>query len=141
VSAARFELVHRLAENQLVKALPKRTSATEEPQLFTGHDEADSIDGVISTCYGLIGSFEQEIRTDQGIRCIPRANLARTLGEIADRAFALAWNTRDLTCIQRAQILDILLSVASLLDVAKDRLQDAVDQSEEASKQAKKAGA
>ena len=118
-----------------MKALPKRTSATEEPQLFTGHDEADSIDGVISTCYRLVGSFEQEIRTDQGIRCIPRANLARTLGEIADRAFALAWNTRDLTCIQQAQILDILLSVASLLDVGKDRLQDAVDQSEEASKQ------
>jgi hypothetical protein len=142
VSATRFELLHRPAENQLVKALPKRTSgATEEPQLFTGHDEADSIDGVISTCYRLVGSFEQEIRTDQGIGCIPRANLARTLGQIADRAFALAWNTRDLTCIQQAQILDILLSVASLLDVAKDRLQDAVDQSEEASKQAKKAGA
>ena len=117
-----------------MKALPKRTSATEEPQLF----EAGSIDGAISTCYRLVGSFEQEIRTDQGIRCIPRANLARTRGEIADRAFALAWNTRDLTCIQKAQILDILLSVASLLDVAKDRLQDAVDQSEETSKQAKK---
>jgi hypothetical protein len=46
-----------------------------------------------------------------------------------------------LTCIQQAQILDILLSVISLLDVAKDRLQDAVDESEEVSKQAKKAGA
>jgi hypothetical protein len=140
VLATRFELLRRPAENQLVKTLPKRTkatSATEEPQLF----EAESIDGVISTCYRLVGSFEQEIRTDQGIRCIPRANPARTLGEIADRAFALAWNTRDLTCIQKAQILDILLSVTSLLDVAKDRLQDAVDQSEEASKQAKKAGA
>jgi hypothetical protein len=121
-----------------VKALPKgtkATSATEELQPFTGHDEADSIDGVISTCYRLVGLFEQEIRTDQGVRCIPRANLARTLGEIADRAFAVAWNTRDLTCIQQAQILDILLSVISLLDVAKDRLQDAVDESEEVSKQ------
>ena len=127
-----------------MKALPKgtkATSATEELQPFTGHDEADSIDGVISTCYRLVGLFEQEIRTDQGVRCIPRANLARTLGEIADRAFAVAWNTRDLTCIQQAQILDILLSVISLLDVAKDRLQDAVDESEEVSKQAKKAGA
>jgi hypothetical protein len=127
-----------------VKALPKgtkATSATEELQPFTGHDEAGSIDGVISTCYRLVGLFEQEIRTDQGVRCIPRANLARTLGEIADRAFAVAWNTRDLTCIQQAQILDILLSVVSLLDVAKDRLQDAVDESEEVSKQAKKAGA
>ena len=127
-----------------MKALPKgtkATSATEELQPFTGHDEADSIDGVISTCYRLVGLFEQEIRTDQGVRCIPRANLARTLGEIADRAFAVAWNTRDLTCIQQAQILDILLSVVSLLDVAKDRLQDAVDESEEVSKQAKKAGA
>jgi hypothetical protein len=126
-----------------VKALPMGTKrqAAEEPQPFTGHDEANSIDGVISTCYRLVGSFEQEIRTDQGTRCVPRGNLARTLGEIADKAFALAWNTRDLTCIQQAQILDILLSVASLLDVAKDRLQDAVDQSEEASKQAKKAGA
>ena len=127
-----------------MKALPKgtkATSATEELQPFTGHDEAGSIDGVISTCYRLVGLFEQEIRTDQGVRCIPRANLARTLGEIADRAFAVAWNTRDLTCIQQAQILDILLSVVSLLDVAKDRLQDAVDESEEVSKQAKKAGA
>ena len=122
-----------------MKALPKGTKrlAAEEPQPFTEHDEASSIDGVISTCYRLVGSFEEEIRIDQVTRCVPRG----TLGEIADKAFALAWNTRDLTCIQQAQILDILLSVASLLDVAKDRLQDAVDQSEEASKQAKKAGA
>jgi hypothetical protein len=126
-----------------VKALPKGTKrlAAEEPQPFTEHDEASSIDGVISTCYRLVGSFEEEIRIDQVTRCVPRGNLARTLGEIADKAFALAWNTRNLTCIQQAQILDILLSVASLLDAAKDRLQDAVDQSEEVSKQAKKAGA
>jgi ATP-dependent protease Clp ATPase subunit len=122
-----------------VKALPKGTKrlAAEEPLPFTGHDEANFIDGVISTCYRLVGSFEQEIRIDQVTRCVPRG----TLGEIADKAFALAWNTRDLTCIQQAQILDILLSVASLLDAAKGRLQDAVDQSEEVSKQAKKAGA
>lgn len=122
-----------------MKALPKGTKrlAAEEPLPFTGHDEANFIDGVISTCYRLVGSFEQEIRIDQVTRCVPRG----TLGEIADKAFALAWNTRDLTCIQQAQILDILLSVASLLDAAKDRLQDAVDQSEEVSKQAKKAGA
>jgi ATP-dependent protease Clp ATPase subunit len=122
-----------------VKALPKGTKrlAAEEPLPFTGHDEANFIDGVISTCYRLVGSFEQEIRIDQVTRCVPRG----TLGEIADKAFALAWNTRDLTCIQQAQILDILLSVASLLDAAKGRLQDAVDQSEEVSKQAKNAGA
>jgi ATP-dependent protease Clp ATPase subunit len=122
-----------------VKALPKGTKrlAAEEPLPFTGHDEANFIDGVISTCYRLVGSFEQEIRIDQVTRCVPRG----TLGEIADKAFALAWNTRDLTCIQQAQILDILLSVASLLDAAKGRLQDAVDQSEEVSKQAKKGGA
>ena len=122
-----------------MKALPKGTKrlAAEEPLPFTGHDEANFIDGVISTCYRLVGSFEQEIRIDQVTRCVPRG----TLGEIADKAFALAWNTRDLTCIQQAQILDILLSVASLLDAAKGRLQDAVDQSEEVSKQAKKGGA
>jgi ATP-dependent protease Clp ATPase subunit len=122
-----------------VKALPKGTKrlVAEEPLPFTGHDEANFIDGVISTCYRLVGSFEQEIRIDQVAGCVPRG----TLGEIADKAFALAWNTRDLTCIQQAQILDILLSVASLLDAAKGRLQDAVDQSEEVSKQAKKAGA
>jgi hypothetical protein len=122
-----------------VKALPKGTKrlAAEEPLPFTGHDEANFIDGVISTCYRLVGSFEQEIRIDQVAGCVPRG----TLGEIADKAFALAWNTRDLTCIQQAQILDILLSVASLLDAAKGRLQDAVDQSEEVSKQAKKGGA
>ena len=122
-----------------MKALPKGTKrlAAEEPLPFTGHDEANFIDGVISTCYRLVGSFEQEIRIDQVTRCVPRG----TLGEIADKAFALAWNTRDLTCIQQAQILDILLSVASLLDAANGRLQDAVDQSEEVSKQAKKAGA
>jgi hypothetical protein len=118
-----------------------KRQAAEEPQPFTGHDEANSIDGVISICYRLVGSFEQEIRIDQVTRCVPRGTLARTLGEIADKAFALAWNTRDLTCIQQAQILDILLSVASLLDAAKGRLQDAVDQNEEVSKQAKKAGA
>lgn len=122
-----------------MKALPKGTKrlAAEEPLPFTGHDEANFIDGVISTCYRLVGSFEQEIRIDQVAGCVPRG----TLGEIADKAFALAWNTRDLTCIQQAQILDILLSVASLLDAAKGRLQDAVDQSEEVSKQAKKGGA
>lgn len=122
-----------------MKALPKGTKrlVAEEPLPFTGHDEANFIDGVISTCYRLVGSFEQEIRIDQVAGCVPRG----TLGEIADKAFALAWNTRDLTCIQQAQILDILLSVASLLDAAKGRLQDAVDQSEEVSKQAKKAGA
>jgi len=122
-----------------VKALPKGSKrlAAEEPLPFTGHDEANFIDGVISTCYRLVGSFEQEIRIDQVAGCVPRG----TLGEIADKAFALAWNTRDLTCIQQAQILDILLSVASLLDAAKGRLQDAVDQSEEVSKQAKKGGA
>jgi hypothetical protein len=93
-----------------VKALPKGTKrlAAEEPLPFTGHDEANFIDGVISTCYRLVGSFEQEIRIDQVTRCVPRG----TLGEIADKAFALAWNTRDLTCIQQAQILDILLSVS-----------------------------
>jgi hypothetical protein len=81
-----------------VKALPKGTKrlAAEEPLPFTGHDEANFIDGVISTCYRLVGSFEQEIRIDQVTRCVPRG----TLGEIADKAFALAWNTRDLTCIQ-----------------------------------------
>jgi len=143
VSATRFGLFIDPQRTRLVKAFPKGTKrlAAEEPLPFTGHDEANFIDGVISTCYRLVGSFEQEIRTDQGVRCVPRANLARTLGEIADRAFAVAWNTRDLTCIQQAQILDILLSVASLLDAAKGRLQDALDQSEEVSKQAKKAGA
>ena len=69
-----------------MKALPKGTKrlVAEEPLPFTGHDEANFIDGVISTCYRLVGSFEQEIRIDQVAGCVPRG----TLGEIADKAFA-----------------------------------------------------
>ena len=88
---------------QEVVALP----AEELERFAAGHD-ADSVDWVISTCYELIRSVEQIIGDEQKIRGISREKLARTLKSIADRAFTAGWNTKDLTSIQRAQILDIL---------------------------------
>lgn len=121
--------------------MKKRLVGLEESELFERHYEADSTDAVVSTCYRLIRSFERATGPEQKIKSISRETLARSLREIADRAFALAWNRRDLTGIQRAQILDILLTVASLSDAAKYRLQDSVDEKEDAGKRARKAGA
>jgi hypothetical protein len=42
------------------------------------------------------------------MKAISRETFVRTLREMADRAFAVAWTTNALTSIHRAQILDIL---------------------------------
>jgi NAD/NADP transhydrogenase alpha subunit len=78
--------------------------------------EVDPIDGVISTCYRLIGSFERAIGDKQALQAISQETLARALREIANKAFTVGWNSQNLTSIQRAQILDVLLSVANLAE-------------------------
>ena len=78
--------------------------------------ETDPIDEVISTCYRLIGSFERAVSDKQALQATSRETLARTLGEIANKAFTVGWNSQNLTAIQRAQILDVLLSVANLAE-------------------------
>jgi hypothetical protein len=86
----------------------------DESEQFAAQHEGDPTDRVIFTCYRLIRSFEQTNIDEQKIGAISRETLARTLREIAGRAFTVGWNTKDLTSIQRAQILDIILSVADL---------------------------
>jgi len=78
--------------------------------------ETDPVDGVISTCYRLIVSFERAVSDKQALQAISRETLARTLREIASKAFAVGWNSQNLTGIQRAQILDVLLSIANLAE-------------------------
>ena len=90
--------------------------AVEELERLAVEYEADHIDGVISTCYRLIGSFERAIRDKQALQAISPETLARTLREIANKAFTAGWNSQNLTAIQRAQILDVLLSVANLAE-------------------------
>jgi hypothetical protein len=90
--------------------------AVEELERLAVECEADPIDGVISTCYRLIGSFERAIRDKQALQAISQETLARALREIANKAFTVGWNSQNLTSIQRAQILDVLLSVANLAE-------------------------
>jgi len=90
--------------------------AVEELERLAVEYEADPIDGVISTCYRLIGSFERAIRDKQALQAISQETLARALREIANKAFTVGWNSQNLTSIQRAQILDVLLSVANLAE-------------------------
>jgi hypothetical protein len=95
--------------------------AVEELELLAAEHEADPVDGVIATCYRLVGSFERAIRDKQALQVIPRETLARSLREIANRAFTVGWNCQNLTSIQRAQILDVLLSVANLAEYSIQR--------------------
>lgn len=90
--------------------------AVEELERLAAEHEADPVDGVIATCYRLVWSFERAIRDKQALQAFSRETLARSLREIADRAFAVGWNSQSLTSIQRAQILDVLLSVANLAE-------------------------
>jgi hypothetical protein len=90
--------------------------AVEELERLAVEYEADHIDGVISTCYRLIVSFERAVSDKQALQAISRETLARTLREIASKAFAVGWNSQNLTGIQRAQILDVLLSIANLAE-------------------------
>jgi len=90
--------------------------AVEELKQLAVEHEAGPIDGVIATCYGLIGLCERAIRDKQASQAMSRETLARTLREIANRAFTVGWNSQNLTSIQRAQILDVLLSVANLAE-------------------------
>jgi hypothetical protein len=90
--------------------------AVEELDRLAAEHEADPVDGVIATCYRLVWSLERAIRDKQALKVISRETLARTLKEIADRTFAVGWNSQSLTSIQRAQILDVLLSVANLAE-------------------------
>jgi hypothetical protein len=93
---------------------PVKSSASS--QRLAGEYEADPVDGVISTCYRLIGSFERAVSDKQALQAISREALSRTLREIANKAFRVGWNSQNLTSIQRAQILDVLLSVANLAE-------------------------
>ena len=88
--------------------------AAEEPGQFAAQHEMDCTDRLISTCYRLIRSFEPAICDEQRSEFISQETPPKTLSDIADRVFTLGWNTNDLTCLQRAQVLNILLSVADL---------------------------
>jgi hypothetical protein len=90
--------------------------AVEELERLAVEYEVDPIDGVISTCYRLIGSFERAIRDKRALQAISPETLPRTLRKIANKAFTVGWNSQNLTSIQRAQILDVLLSVANLAE-------------------------
>jgi hypothetical protein len=79
---------------------------------FGALSELESTDRFIAACYERIRSFEQG---EGKWEFISQETLVGTLRDIADLAFALAWNAKDLTCLQRAQVLDVLLSVADLM--------------------------
>jgi hypothetical protein len=88
--------------------------AVWESDRFAARYEAGNIDWFILTCYRLIRSFEQTARDEHGIKPASRESPAWTLRDIADRAFTIGWNRTDLNSLQRAQILDIIWSVANL---------------------------
>lgn len=88
--------------------------AVEEPEQFTTQPGMDSTDRCISACYRRIQSLEQAIRDKQKSKCISEEAAPQTWRDIADRAFTLGWNTKNLTRLQRAQILDILFRLADL---------------------------
>jgi hypothetical protein len=86
----------------------------DESEGFAVRPEIDSTDRYISACYLRIQSFELAIRDKQKSRSISEETPPHMLREIADRAFALGWNTDNLTHLQRAQILDIIFRIAEL---------------------------
>ena len=71
----------------------------EELEQFAQEFRADSPDWVIFACYRLVDACERAIRDEQTIRGVSRERLLQTLREIADRAFAIGWNSNKLSCI------------------------------------------
>jgi hypothetical protein len=86
------------------------TFAAKEAGQFAALPELESTDRSIAACYERIRSFEQAPKGER-----ESETPVGTLRDLADRAFTLGWNTKDLTHFQQAQILDILLSVADLM--------------------------
>ena len=72
-----------------------------------------STDGFIAACYQRIRSFDQTRGSERERESVPHE--IGTLTDIADRTFTLGWNSKNLTHLQQAQLLDILLSIADLM--------------------------
>ncbi len=87
--------------------------AVNETKQFAARSELESIDRLIAASYRRIRSFEQASKSER--ESISQKTPMGTLSDIADQVFALGWNTRDLTHLQQAQVLDILLTVADLM--------------------------
>jgi hypothetical protein len=70
---------------------------------------------VITSCYRDFQRFEQDIRDKEKSKRTSQETPDEMLMDIADRVFTLASDTKSLTNLQRAQILDIILRVAELM--------------------------
>ncbi len=87
----------------------------KEAERFDALHEPNYADRVIAACYQRIRSFEQAGRSERKRESISYGVHVGTLTAIADRAFTLGWNSEDLTHLQQAQLLDILLTISDLV--------------------------
>lgn len=87
----------------------------KEAERFDALHEPNYADHVIAACYQRIRSFEQAGGSERKRQSISYEVHVGTLTDIADRAFTLGWSSKDLTHLQQAQLLDILLSISDLV--------------------------
>jgi hypothetical protein len=69
---------------------------------------------LIATCYARIEECAQRITSKEGLSETLTPVMGRNLAEIADQATKLSLSAEDLTNLERAQLMDIVLSVAHL---------------------------
>ena len=89
--------------------------AAKKAKQFDALLEPNCTDGFIAACYQRIRSFDQTPGSERERESVSHEMQIGTLTDIADRAFTLGWNSKDLTHLQQAQLLDILLSIADLM--------------------------
>jgi hypothetical protein len=92
-----------------------KVGAAEKPGRAALSPDLSCAERVISSCYTSFQSFEQDIRDKEKSKRTSQETPYRALMDIADRAFMLASETKNLDNLQRAQILDVILRVAELM--------------------------
>lgn len=90
--------------------------AAKEAKRFDALPESNYADRVIAACYQRIRSLELAAGSGRKRESTSHGMQAGTLSDIADQAFALGWRSKDLTHLQQAQLLDILLTISDLMD-------------------------
>ena len=89
--------------------------AAKEEEQFDALLEPNCADRFIAACYQRIRSFDKTRGSERKRESISDEVQVGALTDLADRAFTLGWNSKNLTHLQRAQLLDILLSIADLM--------------------------
>ena len=89
--------------------------AAKKAEQFDALLETNCTDRFIAACYQRIRSLDQTRGSERERESISHEVRIGTLTDIADRVFTLGWNSKDLTHLQQAQLLDILLSIADLM--------------------------